>query len=260
MPGKHLTHGLIGKKLGHSFSKKYFNEKFDKERIEARYELFELKDISEFPALWEKNPHLVGMNVTIPYKEEVMPFLDMVLPEAKAIGAVNTIKKSTQGLIGYNSDLWGFSDDLSEWFEGRARPIAATVLGTGGAARAVVYALKHLMGVEDCICLSRKGGRRFMDIEVCSYQDAMDLPDRYWKLVVNTTPVGMYPSIDQAPDIPYEKFQFHEESYVYDLVYNPFETKFMELAKKNGAQSRNGMGMLLGQAEKAWEFWTEFQL
>lgn len=255
---KGITHGLIGKKLGHSFSKKYFTEKFDREEIAAAYELFELRSIEEFPALWEEHPHLIGMNVTIPYKQEVIPYLDRVLPEAAAIGAVNTIKRLPDGLVGYNSDLWGFHGDVKSWLKGRPLPNAAIILGTGGAARAVAYALKNLFGIEDGICLSRKGGRDFMGYPVRGYEEAEGLPDRHWAFVVNTTPLGMAPDVSTAPNIPYEKFRLHKESYAYDLVYNPGETRFMTLAKQNGAFVRNGMGMLIGQAEKAWHFWTSF--
>lgn len=251
-----ITHGLIGKKLVHSFSKKYFNEKFRKEHIPAAYELFEIQSIKEFPDLWIKHPKLRALNVTIPYKEEVIPYLNKVLPEAAAIGAVNCIKRTADGLLGYNSDLWGFHADMSDFLRGTDKLEGAMILGTGGAARAVAYALTHLFQIPNVVCLSRRGGRTFMGLPVHSYGDAVNLPKKNWNLLVNTTPLGMYPNVLDAPDIPYEQFANRQYSYVYDLVYNPETTRFMELAKQHGAHVRNGMGMLIGQAEKAWDFWT----
>jgi len=249
------TYGLIGKKLSHSFSKKYFTQKFEKEGIKASYELFELERIEEFPQLIQNQPQLHGLNVTIPYKEEIIPYLDEVLPEARAIGAVNTIKRSSKGLIGFNSDLYGFLADLEDMMGELPSPRAALILGTGGAARAVHFALSQRLDISGCCFVSRRGGRSFLGSPVISYSEVDQKPSTFWELVINTTPLGMFPDVNSVPELPYEKFALPQQSLAYDLVYNPEKTRFMELAQQNGARVRNGRGMLIGQAEKSWQFW-----
>jgi shikimate dehydrogenase len=248
-------YGLIGKKLGHSFSKKYFSQKFQEGNIAAQYELFELASILEFPKLWQKYPQLVGLNVTIPYKQEVIPFLDSLSPEAEGIGAVNVIKKTAEGLVGYNSDMGGFTRDLAILL-GKSVPEAAFILGTGGASRAIHYSLKHKFGIKNILFVSRKPAPDLLDSPVITY-DKMNAFPKNWQLVVNTTPLGMYPNIESAPQLDYEQFRIHQPSFAYDLVYNPETTLFMKSAAENGANTRGGLGMLIGQAEIAWEYWQK---
>jgi len=243
-------YGLIGKKLGHSFSQKYFSEKFAREGIEARYELFERSTIETFPTLWQQHPQLRGLNVTIPYKTEVIPYLDRLTPEAQAIGAVNTIRKDSEGLIGFNSDIYGFRDSLRE-FLGPARPRAALILGTGGAAKAVAYVLEYMLPIPKVLWVSRKPTEPFH----ISYEEVRSKGLAAFPLIINTTPLGMYPKVDTAPDLPYE--ELGTSHFVYDLVYNPEATLFLQKAQSQGAKILNGLPMLIGQAEKSWEFWRK---
>lgn len=241
--------GLIGKKLGHSFSKKYFTEKFEKQGIEAAYELYELPDISEFTQLIERVPNLKGLNVTIPYKAEVIPFLDILGEESQAIEAVNTISVRDGKLIGNNSDIFGFWSSLQE-FMGRQTIKAAIILGTGGASRAVEYVLKEKMKVSEYLFVSR-----FPSKENCiSYDDLQHLDTENFNLIINTTPLGMYPYVDNCPNFPYSKLT--DQHYAIDLIYNPEETLFLRRSKERGANTENGMPMLIGQAEKSWEIWN----
>ena len=243
-------YGLIGKKLGHSFSKKYFTEKFVREGIPSRYELFEIPTIERFLGLWEQYPQLKGLNVTIPYKAEVIPYLDLLTPEAHAVHAVNTIRRDEAGLIGYNSDIYGFWTSLENFLAG-AKPMGALILGTGGAARAVAYVLEHMAKIPAITYVSRKpGGPTQM-----GYEDLTTVKLEDYPLIINTTPLGMYPNISTAPQFPYE--QLTSQHFAYDLVYNPEETRFLSLAKAQGAKVLNGMPMLIGQAEKSWEFWND---
>ena len=243
-------YGLIGKKLGHSFSKAYFTEKFAREGISAEYKLFEIPHASQFMDLWQEYPQLVGLNVTIPYKQDVIPFLDELSPEAEAIQAVNTIRRKGSGLIGFNSDIYGFWTSLREFLSGQT-PQAALILGTGGAARAVAYVLEHFAKIPELTWVSRTP-RQPSHI---SYSDLSHRDLKSFPLIVNTTPLGMYPNIDSYPPLAYE--QVGPQHYVYDLVYNPEETQFLTRAKSQGAHILNGMPMLIGQAEKSWEFWNE---
>lgn len=248
--------GLIGYPLTHSFSKKYFTEKFEKEGIQnARYELFEIKDIEGFPGILKHNPDLKGLNVTIPHKQSVMEFLDELDEPVKKIGAVNVIKVMNGKLKGYNSDYHGFSQSLlnfmlegqndteSKWRKGMPK---ALVLGTGGAAKAVKAALAdHFIFFQS---VSRtKGTADF------TYEDLPEVIADY-KLIINTTPAGMYPHVDTCPDIPYDKIT--PDHYLFDLVYNPQETLFMKKGKEKGARTKNGLEMLTLQAEKAWQIWN----
>lgn len=242
--------GLIGKTLKHSFSKKYFGEKFVKEGIEnCEYELYELPDISHFPDLIKNlSPDLVGLNVTIPYKLEVMQYLDEMDEHATAIQAVNTIKVSADGkLTGYNSDYYGFKDSLMEWeLAGKS----ALVLGTGGASKAIVKAL------EDLSIPYQMVSRRNSD-KTISYDQINEDPDIISNnlLIVNTTPLGTYPKVEEKPDLPYDKLS--SEHLLFDLVYNPEITAFMQEGIDAGAKTKNGYAMLVGQAEKSWEIWNK---
>ncbi|MDF2454782.1 MAG: aroE [Cytophagaceae bacterium] len=240
--------GLIGYPLSHSFSKKYFSEKFEKASItDAQYELYELKSLADFKNWMNTVSNLKGLNVTIPYKQEVIPFLDRLNDKAKAIGAVNVIKKEADGTYtGYNSDYYGFKNSLEDFLT-KPFPKKALVLGTGGASKAVIVALQD-MGI-DYRYVSRQGSGCTLGYEELTPQ----LIEEH-KLIINTTPLGMYPSVDQYPPIPYKAIG--GEHYLYDLVYNPEETLFMKKGLLQGAKAKNGLDMLILQAEKAWEIWN----
>ncbi len=240
--------GLIGYPLSHSFSKKYFTAKFEKENISGvSYELYELSALQDFKSWMNSIAGLQGLNVTIPYKQEVIPFLDRLNEKAKAIGAVNVIRKESDGTYtGYNSDYYGFKNSLED-FLGTPLPEKALVLGTGGASRAVVVALQDL-GIAYRY-VSRQASGCTLGYEQLTPQ----LMEEY-KLIVNTTPLGMYPATDQCPPIPYEAIG--AEHRLYDLVYNPEETLFMKKGLIQGARVKNGLDMLILQAEKAWEIWN----
>jgi shikimate dehydrogenase len=244
-------YGLIGYPLGHSFSKKYFTEKFETLNLSEShsYEQFPIPSIEELPALFALHANtLRGLNVTIPYKQEVMAFLDEIDPAVERIGAVNTIKILPNGRkIGYNSDYWGFRKTLEQWpafekFLGKK----AFVLGQGGAAKAVIVALQDL-GIE-VIKVSRVATE-----DTISYEMLPELLDQIG-LIVNTTPLGMSPNLDTCPPLPYE--QMGAQHYFYDLVYNPLETEFLKRGLAQGIGGiHTGIDMLHGQADKAWEIW-----
>lgn len=243
--------GLIGKSIAHSFSKTYFEEKFLKEQLTGySYQNFDLENLDGLYTLIKEN-RLSGLNVTQPYKQAVIPFLNELDETAKAIGAVNCIKitwnKDIPYLKGYNTDYYGFAQSIKPFLE----PIhqRALILGTGGAAMAVSYALKSI-GV-DVYFVSRgekKGANYF------HYEDLNEHVLNAFKLMVNCTPVGLYPAIDECPPIPY-KF-IGPEHLLYDLIYNPAQTLFLEKGKEQGAVSVNGLNMLKLQAEKGWEIWN----
>ncbi len=248
MTGNRRLFGLIGKPLDHSFSQRYFTEKFKSLGLEDHlYQLFELSNIEEVEALIAEHPQLVGLNVTLPYKKQVIDFLTDLSPEAQRIGAVNTIKFNPDDLrVGYNTDYHGFYQSLKTWL-GSSTPKNALVLGTGGASMAVTCALEDL-GM-DITPVSRKPSE-----EVISYQQLKELDLRNFELIVNTTPLGMAPHITTLPDIRYE--QIGRDHFLYDLVYNPQVTAFMKQGKQQGAQVKGGLEMLQLQAEKAWDIWT----
>lgn len=243
-------YGLIGKKLGHSFSADFFNEKFSREGIDECYKLFPLNNIDELPLLLSKYPDLKGLNVTIPYKQEVMKYLNAVSEDAKAIGAVNVIKITRNNnhifLKGYNSDFIGFIDSLKPLLKPYMKN--ALILGTGGASKAVGYALNQL-GIEVKF-VSRKSGNNYITYD----QLDKDIIERNL-LIVNTTPLGMSPDIESYPPIPYQYLS--DRHLCYDLVYNPTETEFLKKAKEKGAETKNGLEMLYGQAVGAWAIWSE---
>ncbi|WMJ72708.1 shikimate dehydrogenase [Cytophagaceae bacterium ABcell3] len=240
--------GLIGYPLTHSFSKKYFSEKFEREQIsDAQYELFEIKDIEQFPRVILKNPDLCGLNVTIPHKQAVIPFLDELDAPVASIGAVNVIKKLPNGnLKGFNSDYYGFKLSLQKMLPSNYSGIKALVLGTGGAAKAVFAALEELGIAYKVASRNPSNGLTYKNLDQGTMEN--------YKLIINTTPVGMYPSVDQCPDLPYEYIS--NEHYLYDLVYNPEETLFLKKGNQAGAKTKNGLEMLILQAEKAWEIWN----
>jgi shikimate dehydrogenase len=243
--------GLIGYPLSHSFSKKYFTEKFINENIsDCSYENFPLTDISLLQKLVSGDKELYGLNVTIPYKSEVISQLRFVEKEAKEIGAVNVIKIKRSGtqtkLYGYNSDITGIADSLSPYFKGDVRN--AIVLGTGGSSRAVCYVLK-----KSGLKITRVSRNRSYGI--ISYQDIIPELLRNTDLIVNTTPLGMFPDTDSKPDLNYDLL--NKNHILFDLVYNPERTAFLKMGEEKGCIVIGGMKMLHSQAEKAWEIWND---
>lgn len=241
--------GIIGFPLGHSFSPGYFNEKFQTEGIDAVYEKYEISSILQFPEIISSNPEIAGLNVTIPYKEKVMQYLDYVSPEARAIGAVNVIKAEHSGknvvLKGYNSDVIGFSRSIEPFLEPHHKK--ALVLGTGGASKAVVYALREL-GLETLLVSRSKKD------STIQYEDITPALVAEYEVIVNCTPCGMAPHFDECPSIPYEALSGN--NLLFDLIYNPDETLFLRKGKEHGAAVKNGLEMLLLQAEAGWEIWN----
>ena len=242
-------YGLIGYPLGHSFSISYFNQKFSDEGIDAKYENFEIPSIDILPEILDSNPELKGLNVTIPYKEKVMQFLDHISPEAQAIGAVNVIRVMHEGkdtiLKGYNSDVIGFTQSISPMIDTKWHK-KALVLGTGGASKAISYGLRSL-GL-DTVYVSR-----YERPGTIQYDKITPEVIHEYNVVVNCTPVGMYPHTDECPQLPYEAMDSH--TILYDLIYNPDETLFMKRGRERGADVKNGLEMLLLQAFASWEFW-----
>lgn len=237
-------YGLIGQSLKHSFSHGYFTTKFRKENRAARFENFEIESIDRFPALLSRIPNLCGLCVTIPYKIEIIPYLDSVDATARAIGAVNSIAIRDGKTEGTNTDVVGFSSSIKPFLaHGMER---ALVLGTGGASKAVAYALRQI-GL-DVVFVSRKPKK-----DQLAYTDLNENVIRAFRLIVNTTPLGMYPKVNAAPTIPYEFID--SEHLLFDLTYNPAETVFLQKGKAKGATVVNGMSMLKIQAEKSWDFW-----
>ncbi|MBB4119853.1 shikimate dehydrogenase [Mesonia hippocampi] len=236
--------GLIGKNIEYSFSRAYFKHKFETENINASYKNFDLKDLSEFPAVFKKN-HLKGLNVTIPYKEEIIPYLDALSPEAKTIGAVNTITLKNNKLIGHNTDAFGFKNSLTPLLEKHHEK--ALILGTGGASKAIAYVLKTL-GIAYTF-VSRKNTSTNL-----SYTELSPLIIQAHNLIINCTPLGTFPNIETSPNIPYQ--HLNSQHLLYDLVYNPPLTTFLKQGKKQGCKTINGLKMLELQAEKAWKIWN----
>ncbi len=243
-------YGLIGYPLGHSFSMGYFNEKFANEGIDAEYINFEIPTIEMLPEVLASNPELRGLNVTIPFKERVISYLDTVSPEARAIGAVNCIRVEKKGgqvrLKGYNSDVIGFTKSIEPILEKSHRK--ALVLGTGGASKAVSYGLRSL-GLET-VSVSR-----FQRPGTIQYGQITPEVVREYRVIVNCTPIGMYPDIDSCPDLPYGALG--EKNMLYDVIYNPDRTLFMKRGEERGATVKNGLEMLLLQAFANWKIWNE---
>jgi shikimate dehydrogenase len=244
------TYGLIGKSLGHSFSKKYFTEKFKKEGRSAQYENFELSTIKSFPQLICERPEIEGLNVTIPYKESIIPFLDEIDDEAQQIGAVNTIKIKNGKCIGYNTDAYGFKQSIKPFL--RNVHEKALILGTGGASKAVAYTLENI-GIEVAyLTRNPEGDHQF------SYAACNEIMMNAFKLIVNCTPLGTHPNINEMPNIPISFVS--KDHLVIDLIYNPPETKLLTMAKATGADILNGETMLREQAEKSLTIWESDSL
>lgn len=242
-------YGLVGYPLSHSFSKKYFQDKFLQEGLDDHYyELFELQGIEEILGIIKNNPNLAGLNVTIPYKESIIPFLDHLDDSAKRVGAVNVIKIQNNSLTGYNSDFFGFESSLLNWLPLKTRDLKAVILGTGGAAKAVEAVFRANK-------ISYKLISRTKTSNTLTYDELNTsslIADS--QLIINTTPLGMAPKIDDCPDISYD--QLSDEHFVFDLIYNPAESKFLRKARIQEAMVKNGLEMLQLQAEKSWEIWT----
>ena len=242
-------YGLIGHPLTHSFSKQYFTEKFAREGLrDCQYDLYDLPDVAALPALLARQPDLRGLNVTIPHKQTVMPLLHDLDASARRVGAVNVINITSDGQrVGHNSDYYGFRQSLAGWLTrlGEA-PVAALVLGSGGAARAVVVALQDLG-------IAHRTVSRQPSAHGLTYAQ-LDAPTlAAYPLIVNTTPVGTFPRVDDCPPLPCQLLT--PAHLVYDLVYNPAETELMRRATARGARVHNGLEMLHLQAERAWEIW-----
>lgn len=241
--------GLIGSTVSHSFSKAYFDEKFFREGLrDYHYELFPLESIKELESLLKDTKGLTGLNVTIPYKEQVLPYLDEVDGFAKKIGAVNVIRIRDGKLEGYNTDSDAFLETLQKWLP-TGKTFKALILGTGGSSKAVQEALKKMKIDFKLVSREkRKGVITYDDLE----KDAKYFNDS--NLVINTTPLGMSPNTETMPPIDFEKLG--PEHYVYDLIYNPARTMFLQKAEMRGATIKNGLEMLHVQAEKSWRIWN----
>ena len=243
--------GLVGYPLGHSFSKEYFTKKFESEHItDCLYTNYPLDDIKKIKRIIAENPDLVGLNVTIPYKQQVLNLLDDIEKEASEIGAVNTIKiqhnKNKFHLTGFNTDSYGFEKPLVEKL--KPEHTSALILGTGGASKAIAYILrKH--GI-----VFRYVSRNPVSTNVYSYEDLTHSIIQSNKLIINTTPVGMHPHADMAPALPYDAIG--SGHLLYDLIYNPEKTVFLTRGEQQNASTINGLSMLYIQAEKSWELWN----
>jgi shikimate dehydrogenase len=243
-------YGLLGYPLTHSFSKRFFTEKFENEKIDSSYENFEIASIDKFPDIVKNNPEVVGFNVTIPYKEQVIQYLDELNDSASQIGAVNTIKVKRSGdnvyLKGFNTDTYGFEASLHPLLKEYHNK--ALILGTGGASKALKYVLEKLgieyisASIEDL----KENEIRYEDIDKQMMKERL--------LIINATPLGTYPKVDTFPNIPYE--YIGKKHLLFDLVYNPEETQFMAKGKEHGATVKNGYEMLLNQALKSYEIWN----
>jgi shikimate dehydrogenase len=241
--------GLIGATLSHSFSKNYFDEKFFRDGLrDYHYDLYTLPAIDDLTKLLEENTELIGLNVTIPYKEQVLKFLNEIDPDAKKIGAVNVIKIKDGQLKGYNTDSEAFLETVEKWFP-RTKDSKALILGTGGSSKAVQQALEKLSIVFETV--SREEGKG-----THTYESLENNPDiiSNAKLIINTTPLGMSPDTNSFPPIDYELLT--PSHYVYDLIYNPARTVFLQKAEMRNAHIKNGLEMLHVQAEKAWAIWN----
>ena len=240
--------GLIGRSLTHSFSKNYFEKKFAVQGLlDCSYNNFELDTIDALRSLISSHPNLNGLNVTIPYKESVLSYLDELSADAKEIGAVNCIELKNKKLIGHNTDVYGFAQSIKPFLDTNHQK--ALILGSGGAAKAVSHALKKI-GVDVYFVSSspKKTPNTFL------YSEINQMMLQACKLVVNCTPLGMFPNTNNCPALPYAFFT--PEHLAVDLIYNPEETLFLKQAKEQGAITLNGLSMLRLQAEKSWEIWN----
>jgi len=240
--------GLLGKNISYSFSRAYFKQKFENENItDTTYENFDIDSIELFPSIIKSTKNLKGLNVTIPYKEAVLPYLDKINKKAAAIGAVNTIKITKKGkLVGYNTDCYGFKKTLKPFL--KAHHKNALILGTGGASKAIAYTFKEL-GI-NFKYVSRKQSEHVS----FTYESLTENIIKEHQIIVNSTPLGTFPNVEDCPAIPYSAITSNH--ILFDLIYNPEETKFLRLGKQQQAVTINGLNMLKLQAEKAWSIWN----
>ena len=243
---KNNRYGLIGKDISYSFSENYFKDKFAKEGlVDCSYQNFDIKNIDELSKILTLK-NLKGLNVTIPYKEAVIPQLDHIDPIAQKIGAVNTIKFTTRGTVGYNTDLIGFKNSFSPLLENGHKK--ALILGTGGASKAIAFALEELGIEKTYVSRTPKKGQ-------LNYNSLNQAVMKEYQIIINCSPVGTFPNVDEKPALPYAFI--HAGYIVFDLVYNPEVSALLQIAKANGAQIKNGYEMLVGQAEGSWTIWNE---
>ena len=241
------TYALVGKNIAYSFSRNYFKEKFKREGItDSQYINFDIQSLEQLPELLLTTPNVKGLNVTIPYKREIIPFLQTIDPTAEAIGAVNTVKITPQGLIGFNTDCYGFTESLRPLLQ--PHHTQALILGTGGASGAVAYALKQLGIAYRFVSRTPREGQ-------LSYNQLTQEILQTHQLIINCTPLGTYPTVDEYPPIPYQYIT--SAHLLYDLIYNPPQTAFLAQGVQRGATTTNGQRMLELQAEKSWELWTK---
>ncbi len=242
-------YGLVGKNIDYSFSKTYFTEKFSKDAVfeDCEYQNFDISKVEKFPEIIASNLDLKGLNVTIPYKETVIPYLNTLSKKATQIGAVNVIRFTKKGkLKGYNSDSYGFKKTLKPLLQPHHK--RALILGTGGAAKAVAFALEELNILFTYVSREKKENNiDYKRINLTTFDN--------YQIIINCTPLGTSPKIEESPDIPYEFFTSNHIAF--DLIYNPEETLFLKKAKSFGAITKNGMEMLIHQAEKAWKIWNK---
>lgn len=240
--------GLVGKNIAYSFSKAYFTRKFENEHLAYTYENFDINEILQFPDILRQHPDILGLNVTIPYKEQVIPYLDGLHRTASKIGAVNTIKFYPSGKTkGFNTDYYGFKKSIQPFL--KPHHSRALILGTGGASKAIAYALGKLNIKFDYVSRSVNPMAKYL------YSDLTEDLIKTHPLIINCTPIGTYPKINECPNIPYDGVT--NQHLLYDLIYNPEQTKFLTCGEIQGAAICNGSKMLEHQAEKAWEIWTK---
>ncbi len=240
--------GLIGKNIDYSFSKGHFTAKFESEKLPYSYQNYDIKSISEFPVILKQNTDIIGLNVTIPYKEQIMPYLDAIDKTAAKIGAVNTIKLDPSGKTeGFNTDYYGFKKSIEPFLKPHHK--RALVLGTGGASKGIAYALKKLKIRFDYVSRSANPIAKYL------YTDLTEDIIKNHQVIINCTPIGTHPNVNECPDIPYDGIT--KDHLLFDLIYNPIQTKFLMCGEILGASICNGSKMLEYQAEKAWEIWTK---
>lgn len=240
-------YGLIGYPLSHSFSPTYFNQKFKELSLDADYTAYPLENIEQFCDLIQ-NKSFKGINVTIPYKESIIPYLDEVDPIAKAVGAVNTISFKNNKTIGYNTDASGFEKSLTKWLPFEHK-LNALVLGNGGAAKAVIYVLNKLQINFKIVSRNHTSDVTYDNLVPEIFENHL--------LIINTTPLGMYPDVQKCPDLPY--YLLNEKYFLYDLIYNPEKTLFLTEGLIRNSKIKNGYDMLIHQAEDAWKIWNQKQ-
>ncbi len=240
--------GLIGKNIDYSFSKTHFTTKFERDNLPYSYENFDINDISQFSDILKENESILGLNVTIPYKEQIIPFLDELSKTASKIGAVNTIKFHPSGKTeGFNTDYYGFKKSIEPYLKSHHKN--ALILGTGGASKAVAYALNKLKIRCDYVSRSANPKAKYV------YTELTEEIIKNHQVIINCTPIGTYPNVNECPDIPYDGIT--KDHLLYDLIYNPIQTKFLMCGEILGAKICNGSKMLEYQAEKAWDIWTK---